>query len=456
MASVEVSSLEMLEEALASGDVAALESLLESLNPADITYAVAHLEEHDQSRLLTLLSPAAAAHVIEVIPEAAVARAVAALPAESAAAIVHELPSDEQADLLSAIDEDDVNAILALLPPEEAEDVRALSRHQADEAGGLMVTEYLAYPQGLTCADVVDDLRKHAEDYARYNVQYIYIIDEEERLTGVARLRDLVLRSGNTPLSRILLRDPHSMKVDAPLQELESFFDEHRFFGVPVVDEAGVLLGVVQRDAVEEALAEKSGSDLLRSRGIVGGEELRTMPLFTRSRRRLGWLSINIVLNIIAASVIAVFQDTLEAVITLAVFLPIISDMSGCSGNQAVAVSMRELSLNLVRPAEMFRVWLKEITVGMINGTVLGCLVAIAGYLYGGNAWLGLVVGVALAINTMIAVSIGGTVPLLLRRLKKDPALASGPILTTVTDMCGFFLVLGLATLLLSKLTTGT
>ena len=152
------------------------------------------------------------------------------------------------------------------------------------------------------------------------------------------------------------------------------------------------------------------------------------MPLFGRSRRRLSWLSVNIVLNIIAASVIAFYQDTLSAVIALAVFLPIISDMSGCSGNQAVAVSIRELSLAVVKPRDVGYVWLKEISVGVINGIALGLLIGAVGWLWQGNPYLGLVVGAALAINTMIAVSIGGTVPLLLERLGVDPALAaSGP-----------------------------
>ena len=176
------------------------------------------------------------------------------------------------------------------------------------------------------------------------------------------------------------------------------------------------------------------------------------MPVLTRSWRRLSWLSINIVLNIIAASVIAFYEDTLTAVIALAVFLPIVSDMSGCSGNQAVAVSMRELTLGAALPRDVLRVWRKEVIVGLINGMALGTLLGFAAWLWKGNAILGLVVGAALAVNTVIAVSIGGTVPLVLKRFKLDPAVASGPLLTTVTDMCGFFLLLGLASMVLPSI----
>jgi magnesium transporter len=161
---------------------------------------------------------------------------------------------------------------------------------------------------------------------------------------------------------------------------------------------------------------------------------------------------VNIGLNVIAASVIAFYQDTLSQVIALAVFLPIISDMSGCSGGQAVAVSMRELTLGLVRPNEIYRVWLKEVLVGLINGTALGLLISGVAWGWKGNPYLGLVVGAAMALNTVVAVSLGGTLPLLLKRMRMDPAVASGPILTTVTDMCGFFLILSFAAALLPYL----
>ena len=166
----------------------------------------------------------------------------------------------------------------------------------------------------------------------------------------------------------------------------------------------------------------------------------------------MAWLTLNIVLNMVAASVIASFESTLSAVIALAVFLPIVSDMSGCSGNQAVAVTMRELTLGVIKPIDALRVWRQEASVGLINGVVLGLLLGGAAWAWKGNVYLGVVVAAALSANTLLAVSIGGTVPLLLKRFGIDPAVASGPVLTTVTDMCGFFLVLSLATAMLPLL----
>ena len=250
----------------------------------------------------------------------------------------------------------------------------------------------------------------------------------------------------------MMIGAPQTVSDLSPLDDLRATFDRYPFYGMPVVNDAGALVGVVRRADVKEALADRSDNDYRKSQGIVGGEELRTMPLLVRSRRRLAWLSVNILLNIVAASVIALYEDTLSAVIALAVFLPIVSDMSGCSGNQAVAVSMRELTLGAAEPGDVFRVWRKEVSVGLINGLALGLLLGMAAWAWKDNPVLGGVVGAALALNTVLAVSIGGTVPLVLKRAGIDPAVASGPLLTTVTDMCGFFLVLSLASVVLPRL----
>ncbi len=440
---------EELERLVEAERAERVEAFLDALPAGEATRVVSRLDSDDQERLLTTIDPQSAADLIEQMPDSQAADLFERLEPEAAAAIVEELPSDEQADLLGDLDRADAEAILARMAPEGARDARELAQYPDDVAGGLMIKEFLAYPQDFSVADVVADMQANAETYHDYDVQYAYVTDEESRLVGVLRLRDLLLARRAQPISALMIREPQTVLDTATLDELRGFFDRYPFFGVPAVNAIGTLVGVVRRAAVEEALADRSDSDYRKSQGIVGGEELRTMPLLLRSRRRLAWLSVNIVLNIMAASVIAFYQETLAAVIALAVFLPIISDMSGCSGNQAVAVSMRELMLGLVRPAEMLRVWLKEASVGMVNGLALGLLIAGAAWLWKGNPVLGLVVGGAMAVNTVIAVSIGGIVPLLLRRLNMDPALASGPILTTITDMCGFFLILSFAAALL-------
>jgi len=442
---------ERIAELTEVGDREALESAVAELPQGEAARVVSRLPAEDQTQLLKLLDPELAADLIEQIPEVQAAALIEQLPPEEAAPILHEMPSDEQADLIGALPEPEAQALLAEMEPEEASDARRLASYLPDVAGGLMVTEYLCYPTSSQVADVLGDMREHSHLYSKYDVQYAYVVSNG-RPTGVLNLRDLLLAPGRQAVAELMIRNPLTVADDAPLDELADFFDSHAFFGVPVVDRSGKLAGVVRRQDVEEALAARSGADYLKSQGIVGGEELRTMPLLTRSRRRLSWLSINVLLNVVAASVIALYQETLQSVIALAVFLPIISDMSGCSGNQAVAVSMRELTLGVIKPVDALRVWSKEVSVGLLNGLALGLLIAAAALAWKGSVYLGMVVGAALALNTLVAVSIGGTVPLLLRRMGVDPALASGPVLTTVTDMCGFFLLLSFATAMLPSL----
>ena len=443
---------EQLEEILSANDAERLKSYLDSLPPGETARALSRLREEEQTHVLTLLPPERAALLLEELSATQAADLLEDLPATRAAAIIDQLPSDEQTDLLGELDEADAATILREMAPEEANDVRLLSQYPSDCAGGLMITEYLVYPETARVKDVVDDMRAHAEQYATYDVQYAYIISQTKSLVGVLRLRDLLLSVPTTPLAAIMIANPLFLSADASLDELQQFFDRHAFFGVPVTERDQQLVGVVRRADVEEAVGDRADQTLLKVSGIVGGEELRSMPLAIRSFRRLSWLSINIVLNMIAASVIAAYQDTIAAVIALAVFLPIISDMSGCSGNQAVAVSLRELTLGLVRPHELLRVLVKEAWVGILNGLVLGALLGGVAWLWNGNGYLGLVVGGALALNTLVAVILGGAIPLVLRRFHLDPALASGPILTTVTDMCGFFFALSFATAVLPLL----
>jgi magnesium transporter len=347
---------------------------------------------------------------------------------------------------------EDAEAILTHMQPAEAEGVRRLHQYGELTAGGLMVTEFLRFPADWTVDQVVHDLQAGADEYRDYQIQYAYVCSEDDRLLGVLRLRDLLLGDRNRNLLDIMLPNPLSVSVSLTLEELHGFFQQHRFLGVPAVDESGRLVGVVQRTDVDQAWIEQQDKSFLRRQGIVSGEEIRAMPVGERAWGRLKWLSLNIVLNLFSVVVISHFESTLAAVITLTAFLPIISDMSGCSGNQAVAVSIRELMLGLVTTRDVGRVWLKEISVGLINGLALGCLLGCIAWVWKGNVVLGLVIGVALSLNTLVAVSIGGIVPLVLRKFGRDPAVASGPLLTTVTDMCGFFLVLSLASVFLKYL----
>ena len=423
---------------------AEIEGFLDTLPAAEVLPAVFHLNTGEQRKLLAAISAERAAHIVEELPEGYAADLMELMQVADVAPIVGEMASDDRVDVLGELSGADSEAILERLDAEDAEEIRRLSSYQPDTAGGLMITEFASFPMATTIRDALASLVDREAEYEFLTVHYVYVVVKRNKLKGVIRIRDLLFTEWDRQIGSFA-SPALTVGANASLEELEDFFEEHDFAAVPVVDERQNLLGIVRRRTVLEAVAEQSEADRLKAAGIVGGDELRSMPIAVRSRRRLSWLSVNILLNIVAASVIAFYEDTLSALIALAVFLPIVSDMSGCSGNQAVAVSMRELTLGAASPRDVARVWGKELSVGIINGLALGTLLGLAAWLWKGNLFLGAVVGLALAINTVVAVSIGGTVPLVLKRFGVDPAVASGPLLTTITDMCGFFLVLSLA-----------
>ncbi len=441
----EIEGWDQVENLCAIEDWITLSSYIASLSSQESSLIFSRLKPETQRSVLTHLDPENAAQLMELLDESVAVDALEELTPKEAASILYEVESDEQADLITELDPEDAEAILAEMPKDDADSLRKLSAYPFDCAGGLMRSEFLAYSDQTTVGGIVSDFLANREAYSGYHVQYIYVTDELGKLAGVLRIRDLLLSPHEESISKIMIENPVSIGAETTLKDLAVFFAAHRLFALPVTSQDGKLVGVLRRADVEEALGDEAQEAFLKSQGIIGGEEIRSMPTLTRSGRRLSWLSVNILLNIASASVIAFYQDVLAAAIALAVFLPIISDMSGCSGNQAVAVSIRELTLGLVRPFEIWRVLIKEMAVGLINGLVLGILISTVAFLWKGDLMLGLVVGTALGVNTVVAVLIGGTIPLILKRFEFDPALASGPILTTLTDMLGFFMALTLA-----------
>ncbi len=437
---------ERLAALMADEQVDEAATLLRSLHPGETAHLVLELPEEDREKLLLALPPEVGADVLEELPDDVAAATVRDMSPDDAARMVQEMRTDEEVDLLGDLPPAAAEAILAHVDDADAVIARDLLRHAEDSAGGLMQTEFIAIPKGMVAGEVVRQLRDKAAEYADYPASYLYVLDEAGCLDGVVSLRALLLCDEATPIWEIKHPSAVSLRVDTAREELVRVFRTYHYLAIPVVDGDGKLVGVVTQDDAMRLAGEEAEGEMLKFAGIVGGEELRDMPFHLRSRRRLSWLSINILLNVLAASVIAAYQETLEAAIAIAVFLPIISDMSGCSGNQAVAVSIRELSLDRIEPRHALWVLGKEVTIGLLNGLVLGLIIGLVAWAWKGNAVLGLLVGGALWINTIFAVMLGGLVPLLLRRLNQDPALASGPILTTLTDAAGFFLMLALAT----------
>ncbi len=436
---------EALLSIILNGSRLDLEEFLGSLHSWDAAQVVLKLPIEQQKQILTIIRPEKAADVVEEMPDIAAAEVMSELSPEEGADIVEEMESDEAVDLLQDLKEEQKERILQEMEPEERAEAEELLSYPEETAGGIMMKEFISFGQDQNVADVIEELRSGAEEYREFPILYLYVLDEDQRLQGVLPLRDLILRPGEVSLQECMVKNPVSVPVDMDQEDVGRIFEQHHYLAVPVVDGENRMIGVVTQDDALKIIEREASEDLLKFSGIVGGEERRDMPFLRRSSRRLAWLSVNIVLNLVAASIIWAHEDTIIAVIGIAMFLPIISDMSGCSGNQAIAVSIRELAMDIISPKDFLYVWWKEASVGILNGFVLGAQLGGIAYLWKGRLDLALVVGVALWLTTILSLTIGSLVPLLLKSLKKDPALASAPILTTLTDLCGFFLVLTLA-----------
>ncbi|MEM9108863.1 MAG: magnesium transporter [Planctomycetota bacterium] len=455
MSSDSIDATEELEALVQSGDGEAIASFMHLLPPEDTAYTLSHLTDDSRTSLFQALSvadPDLGADLLEHFVDEYAAEVIGELEPTQAAALVDEMDSDEQTDVLSEMDEADAEAILQEMDPAEAQDARERLGYDEDVAGGLMITEYLVYNEGQTVEAVTRDLHIKAEEHLEFEVRYIYVVDDGYKLTGVVPMRSLIFAPGSSRIESQQVREPITVNVQTSLDDLHDLFDRVDFSAVPVVDDAGRLAGVIQRASVQEAIGDRESEQFLRFGGIIGGEELRSMSIGSRAARRLTFLLPIMLLLLASATVIALFEETVKKLPILAAFLPVVAGICGSGGNQAVAVSIRELSLGLIDSSDFVRVLVKELVVALLIGLVLGAVLFIVVYIWQGNIHLALVLGGAVPFVVTVSKTIGGTTPVLLRKVGVDPAMASGPIVTTVVDLVGFFTVLMLATLMIEKL----
>ncbi len=439
-------TVERLEEALEQPQDAAVVEAATAV--VDAPYTLSHLEAEHCTVLFERLSntaPRTAANLLETLEDAQGTEIVASLPPQAAARVMQEVDSDVCVDLLKGLETDHAEAVLSHLDDGYSLEIRRMMQYPADVAGGLMITEFLCYPNTKSVTDVIEDLRNNGESYREFEVRYVYAVDEAQRFVGHVSVRQLLLTPHGRRLCDVGTKDVTPVTVHTPLSDLENLIDRSEHVALPVLDPRQRLVGVITRAAVQEALKELRAAELLKFGGIIGGEELRAMPYFQRTLRRMAFLLPNVLLSYAAVSVIALYEPMIARLTALAVLLPMVANLTGAAGNQAVAVSIRELTLDVATPRDWFRVLRQELLVGVANGIVIGVLLALLTVATRGSWLLGLTVGAACAIGSVVAVGVGSCLPLGLRRAGVDPAMMSSPILTTLTDMASFFLTLQLA-----------
>ena len=363
--------------------------------------------------------------------------------------ILGEMSSDELTDLVGALDEEKTLDVLKKINEEDREGVYKLLSYDPDTAGGIMATEFVSIRENKTIKKTLKYLQKEAPD-AEF-AYYLYVVDDEGILKGVVSLRDIVCSDFQTLISDITNTNVISVPYNMDQEEVASKFEKYGFMTIPVVDENNKILGIVTVDDIVGVMQKESTEDIHRLGG-VDEEEKVDGTLKASIKSRLPWLIINLITAILAASVVGVFEGTISKVVTLATFMPIVAGMGGNAGTQSLTIVVRGIALGELNSENGKRVFIKELLVGLTTGVVVGLIIAVLGFIWERNFMFGVVIGLAMILNMMVATMAGFIVPVILNKFKIDPALASAVFVTTVTDVLGFFFFLGLATIFISYL----
>lgn len=421
---------------------------LENLHAADLADRLQRLPTAEARALLEGLPPdRAASTLIELEPDR-VPGLVAGWEPRRLGDLLSRVPPQEAVDVLRQLRPGLRRDILAALPTDHAAGLRALMRYAEDSAGGIMSNRFIALHEDMTVAEAREALGARKEAGGRDEVAYLYVTDAAQRLVGVVSLRDLVFGRADRRLSELMNREAKHLRVETDQEELARQFEHYHYLGLPVLDAEGKLVGVVKAsDAL--AVARREATEDMQLMVGLSGEERALTPWRKSVGRRLPWLGLNLITAFAAATVVSQFENTIDQWTALAVFLPVIAGMGGNAGMQTLTVMIRDLALGELSPGEGHLALIKELAVGVVNGLVIGLIVGVIGYVWRGSLLLGIVAGAATLFNQIAATLAGVLIPLSLRMLRVDPALASSIFLTTVTDVAGFFFFLGMATLAL-------
>jgi magnesium transporter len=367
---------------------------------------------------------------------------------EEIARFVQELESDDAAAVVDYLPDELAAAVLDLMRVKQDTEVENLLEYPEYTAGRIMNPNVFALPEELTVGEAIVELQQ-ARDVEM--VFYLYTVDERRHLVGVTSLRRLLLVAPETPLKRIAVGDVLSVRGDTDQEEVARLVASYNLLAIPVVDVQNKLVGVITVDDVIDVIKDEATEDIYRLAGVSSDDSVFSPPL-SSLRKRLPWLYVNLVTAFMAAGVVKAFEGTISQVTALAVFMPIVAGMGGNAGTQTLTVIVRGIALGELNLGNSRKALFKEGLVGIGNGVGLGVVAAAGAWLLQGDGWMGLILGLAMVINMFIAATAGTLVPLGLRALKVDPALASSVFITTLTDVFGFFAFLGLATIFLRHL----
>jgi magnesium transporter len=436
--------VEHVAAAVTAGDQEQLRHLVGDLHEADVGAVIEALDADLRPRLVALMGRDFDFSALTEVDDTVRDEILEELAPETVAEGVRDLDSDDAVAILEDLPKEDQVEILAQLPALERVALARSLDYPENSAGRRMQDEFIAVAPQWTVGQTIDYMRETADLPDRF--YELYVVDENHRLKGAVSLDRLLRTKRPVPISELMNEDLRRVRATDDQEEVARMFERYDLVAVPVIDANDRLVGVVTVDDVVDVIEEEAGEDLMALGGVKGDEELSDTVLVT-SRSRLPWLVVNLGTAFIAATVIAFFQGTIEAVVAVAVLMPVNSALGGSAGTQALTVAVRAIATRELNRSNRRRVILRECLVGLFNGCALAALAGIVAGIAFGNVTLGLVLGGAMALTVIFATTAGILIPLWLHRIRIDPAVASGVFVTTTADVFGFFTFLGLATI---------
>lgn len=445
--------LDSVGRLLRRGAIGNLDRMVAKMHPADVAKVLHHLNTAQEKRtVFELIKPDGnKAQVLSEMDEADIGDVLQDMPAADIAMLIRDLPDDDQAYILTTMPEERSQEILRLMKPEDSAEVKDLLQYESKTAGAIMTAEYFSLPEDTTAEEAIHRLQG-AKDTG--NVFYVYVTDKDDKLVGVLSLRQLLQVPPHTRLGTMIKREVISVATDTDREEVAKLVGRYNLLAIPVVDRDNTLVGIITVDDVVDIIHDAATEDMLKMSGtqIEEEDELMHSSAFHAVRLRIPWLLTNLIGSIISGSILWFFRFTIQEVVALVTFIPVIAAMGGNVGLQSSTMVIRGMATGRIELSDVKKVFLREVQIGFLIGLLCGALVLLVAAIVHINLTLGLVVGFAMVCALVVSTSMATIMPVILKRYGVDPAVAAGPFVTTANDITGIAIYLTLATAVLSHL----
>ncbi|QDQ02403.1 magnesium transporter [Lysinibacillus fusiformis] len=436
-------------KALKEGKQKEFQAIVEELQPYDIARIFEGLPKKHHTRFLFFLIPKQIAELIQELEKEHQLRVLNKLGIEQSGQVMDLMENDDLASLLENLSPDKIEKLLSGMKREESKIVQNIMNYPSETAGRMMTNRFVWIPQHYTVREAVDKLKVFAEFSETIN--YLYVIDNDKKLVGVVSYRDLIISDEFEKIQDIMYSRVISVSADTDQEEVARVIERYDFLSIPVVENNNELVGIVTVDDIIDVVLKEANEDIEKLSASGKAIDFNTKA-HVAAYRRLPWLILLLFIGLVSGTIISGFEETLSKVVALAFFMPMIAGMTGNTGTQSLAVVVRGLITSDTNKGVVYKLIFRELKVGLIIGITCGILISIIAYIWQGNPVLGLVVGSSLVITLIIGTLAGTIIPLILYKFKIDPAVASGPLITTLNDILSLLIYFGIATMFISKL----